>query len=99
MKRILLNLIFIVTIMACPLSCKFIMNEAIFTNRCERWEVVDKSTGQILWEKEGCGGDITNLKQQARVEALNQYESEYGNRFEIRSVSWDKAPEGVTAPR
>lgn len=80
-------------------SCKMIMNEAFLNDRCERWEVVDKSTGKSIWVNEGCGGEITNMKHKATQAALDQYEAEFGKRYEIRSVRWDKDNTGTNAPR
>lgn len=90
---------FVFATMVFASSCKTIMNEAFLNNRCERWEVIDKSTGQSVWVKEGCGGEITNMKQKATQATLDQYEAQFGQRYEIRSVTWDKDSTGVKGPR
>lgn len=80
-------------------SCRVIINEALFPNRCEKWDVVDLSSGEMLWSKEGCAGDIANMKENATEAALDQYEAAFGRKFVIRSTSWTKEPDGVNQPR
>jgi hypothetical protein len=80
-------------------SCRVIINQALFPNRCERWDVVDLASGEVLWSKEGCAGDIANMKENATEAALEQYEATFGRKYEIRSTSWTREPEGVNQPR
>ena len=63
-------------------SCGFLFNEAVRTNQCKRCEVINVDSRNIVWEDEGCGGNITNIEDNAKIEAYEQNEN--AGRFEFK---------------
>ncbi len=73
-------------------SCANIFNSMVLPNQCKKCEVVNTRTGEILFTNEGCGGDNTNLEEEAKIEAFDQ--SRYGNLcdLEVNCTTWKKEP-------
>ncbi len=89
MKNKLIYLIIIITF-----SCANIFKEVVLPNQCKRCELIDQNSRQVLWTKEGCGGENTYIERDCKVEA---YDQSRGNRnlgdLECDCRTWKKEPE------
>ena len=74
-------------------SCSNIFNSLVLPNQCKKCEVVNKNTNEVLFTNEGCGGNNTNLEEEAKVKAYD--ESRFGNLcdLEVICTTWKQGSE------
>jgi hypothetical protein len=81
--------IIIVIIAATTLtSCAYIFNGLVFPHQCKKCEVIDKFTNTSVWSDEGCGSGITNVEENAKVQAYDLNQGSFENRYEVRCTTW-----------
>lgn len=51
-------------------SCMYMAAQVVAPNNCQKCEIV-AFDGSILFEEEGCGGDLYNMKQRLKAKAFD----------------------------
>lgn len=67
------SLIFISLTIACSFlfsSCAFLIGETVAPNNCKKCQIVS-SNGDVLFEEDGCGGNLYNMKQRLKAKAFD----------------------------
>lgn len=76
-------------------SCASIFNSIFLPNSCRGCELMNLTTGEILFSNEGCGGDNTKLEEEAQIKA---YELSRGGSglcdLEVRCEEWTREKVG-----
>ncbi len=52
-------------------SCGYIFRSIATPNKCKKCEVV-YADGGVVWSEDGCGGDVYNMEDRAKVEAYDR---------------------------
>ena len=85
------NTIFLLLAVSMTLtSCANIFNGVVLPNQCKKCELFNRSTGEKLWEVEGCGSENTQLEEKCQEKA---WELSRGDRlcdFEYKCRTWKK---------
>ncbi|MFB6307095.1 MAG: hypothetical protein ABEH43_08945 [Flavobacteriales bacterium] len=77
-------------------SCRNIFNAIFLEDQCKECKVINTLTGEVLWEKEGCGGNLTRLDEKAKIQAYNKSHDIAGGdlcELEISCKSYEKEDE------
>ena len=91
MKKIYLVLLIFILILS---SCASMFNSAVLPNQCKKCELIDNRTGEILFTKEGCGGENTRLEEEAQIEAYLRSRGSFNLcDLEVKCSSWRKSPD------
>ena len=64
------SLLLILTAVLLFSSCGYIFNELLFPRSCLRCSVID-DMGNVLWSKEGCGGETHKMEDNCKLEAYD----------------------------
>jgi hypothetical protein len=64
-------------------SCAWLFNGIVFPHQCKKCQVVDKVTNEVVWSDEGCGAAVTNLEDNAKVQAYNLNSTGTYERYEV----------------
>ena len=67
----LISLLIIIIIIISFSSCGFIFHQVAAPNSCKKCEIQD-SFGNIIWEKDACGGGTYNMEQRAKAKAYEK---------------------------
>lgn len=51
-------------------GCASIARELIMPNQCQKCQVIDPN-GVVVWEDEGCGGDVSGMEDQCKITAYD----------------------------
>ncbi len=72
-------------------SCANIFNSIVFPNQCQKCEVINTQTGEVLFANEGCGGDNTKLEDEAKIKAFDLSSGSFGIcDLEVKCKMWKK---------
>ena len=72
-------------------SCASIFNSIFLPNSCKKCEVMNLTTGEILFTNKGCGGINTKLEEEAQIKAYELSRGGYGLcNLEVRCEEWKK---------
>lgn len=73
-------------------SCGQIFNAVVVPSQCKKCELIDLNTGRVVWSDEGCGGGITNLNKNCKVQAYERSRSGVGSlcNLECNCETWKK---------
>lgn len=69
-------------------SCAYLFNAIVFPRQCKKCEIIDAFTNQSVWSDEGCGGEITNLEENAKAQAYDMNQGSIVNRYEVNCTTW-----------
>lgn len=90
--KILRNILFIIPVLSLS-ACSYLFSAAVYPDRCEKCEVIDQQTSQVLYTEEGCAGDAANVEDRAKVKAFDLSRSGYSLcNLQVRCTSY-AAPE------
>lgn len=89
LKKIFLMLSFGSFLLTIP-GCSFFFNEAVNTNYCKKCKVVNQKRNEIIWSEEGCGGGMTNIEDDAKIEAYEENSKRLDCNFEVECEKWKK---------
>lgn len=74
-------------------SCSWLFNEAVNTNYCKKCKVINQKTNEVIWSEEGCGGNIANIEDNAKLEAYEENSERRDCAFEVKCERWKKEKE------
>ena len=87
MKKIVL--ISLVALLAA--SCSNIFNAIVIPNQCQKCEVINTYSQEVLFENEGCGGSNVRLEEEAKVAAYDMSRNGSICNVEVRCETWRNA--------
>jgi len=74
-------------------SCSNIFNAIVVPNQCQKCQVIDLLTNEVVFENEGCGGANVRLEEEAKEKAYDL--SRGGDLCSLHVIceSWRQDPE------
>ena len=82
--------LFLIWVLLTLQSCGFMFNEAVRPNHCKKCEVIDRNGRNVVWEDQGCGGDMTNIEDNAKIEAYERNENSGNFQYSVECETWKK---------
>ena len=74
-------------------GCGYIIREIASPNKCEKCEVVDTTTGEVLSTYEGCGGSRTNVERDAELAAYSCMKATCNCNIDVVCTTWTEDEE------
>ena len=72
-------------------SCSTIFNAIVIPNQCQKCEVIDTYSQEVLFKNEGCGGSNVRLEEDAKVAAYDMSRNGSICNIEVRCETWRNA--------
>jgi hypothetical protein len=94
MKNKFILLLFVLSASLSILSCRAIFKGIVAPNSCQRCQLYNTHTNEILWTEEGCGSANVRLEENCQIKAWELSRTGYNIcDMDIECETWKQSPD------